>query len=594
VNPRSQTFEAIAASPGIGIVRARVLSWDEMRVVERPLSDAEVEPEVARFLAALAETERELGEIRNCYAVDLGEDSASVLDAQLMLLSDVMVRDATCESIRSQQKNAAFLFKRVLTGASEKLAASASEYFRDRATDFRDLERRVLHHLLARSATSLRDITEPCVIIASDLPPSEAVLMQPDKVLGFVLDSGGRTSHSVIVARSRGIPAVVGAQGISRIARDGDELIIDGNDGLVELNPDEATLERFRKKQLEYHEFEHRLEVTRGQPAVTLDGRRIAVQANIELPEDADGLQARGAEGVGLYRTEFFYLDHASVPTEEAQFEAYRRVAEAVRPDPVVIRTMDVGGDKVASYMGAGSPEENPFRGWRGIRYSLAHEGVFKTQLRAIYRASPHGLLKIMIPMVTRVDEVLRTRELCREVMSELRNEGHPYSPDVQLGIMVETPAAVMIADHLAAHSDFFSIGSNDLLQYTLAVDRGNERASHLYEPLDVAMLRAIRRVVDEGHHRGLQISVCGEMSNDPLACVALVGLGVDCISTSAFALPGIKSILRSISYQDACVWMAEAVRLESAAEVRAMLRRELQGASEILRWGVAGGVERL
>jgi phosphotransferase system enzyme I (PtsI) len=421
------------------------------------------------------------------------------------------------------------------------------------------------------------------------MPPSETVLMQPGKVLGFALEVGGRTSHSVIVARARGIPAVVGVPGVSRTVRDGDLLILDGNEGRLELNPDEATLERYRRKQREYEEFEHRLDDTRGLPAVTRDGRRITVMANIETPDEARDLRARGAEGVGLYRTEFFYLDHAALPSEEAQLAAYRQVAEAVAPDPVVIRTIDVGGDKVASYMGA-TPEENPFRGWRGIRYSLAHEDIFITQLRAVYRASAYGTLNIMIPMVSQVREVRRTRELCERVKAELTREGHPFSPDVPLGIMVETPAAVMMADHLARHADFFSIGTNDLLQYTLAVDRGNERASRLYEPLDVAVLRSIRHTVEVGHQRGIWISVCGEMSNDPLACVALVGLGVDKLSTSPFGLPGIKSILRSISYEEARAWMEEAVQMESAAELRAFLTARLPQASEILGWGVAPG----
>ena len=589
----SATFEGIAASPGIGIGTVRTLSFDELRVPERRLRDDEVEFEVQRFLEALTVAERELGDIRNTYSGELGEEAAQVLDAQLLLLSDIMVRDATCEQIRLEKKNAAFLFKRVLTRARQQLENAPNEYMRERALDFRDVERRVLHQLLARSAGGLRDVRDPIVVVADDLPPSETVLMQPDKVLGFVLSGGGRTSHSVIVARSRGIPAVVGAHGITRMARDGDVLIIDGNEGRAELNPDAATLERYRQKQRDYIEFESRLDVTRNLPAETPDGRRIAVQANIEVPEDARGLEERGAEGVGLYRTEFFYLNHATLPDEDQQFEAYKWVAEAVRPHPVVIRTMDVGGDKVASYMGAGGPEENPFRGWRGIRYSLAHEPVFKTQLRAIYRASAFGKLHIMIPMVTRLDEMSRTRELCGRAMEELRAEGHAFSPEVKLGIMVETPSAVMIADHLAAVSDFFSIGTNDLMQYTLAVDRGNERASYLYEPLEIAMLRSIQRVVEAGHRHGIEISVCGEMSNEPLACVALLGLGVDKISTSPFALPGIKSILRAVSYADAHAWMEQAVNMQTAAQVRDLLQSRLTNVSEILRWGVAAATRK-
>ncbi|MBI5837241.1 MAG: phosphoenolpyruvate--protein phosphotransferase [Candidatus Eisenbacteria bacterium] len=589
MSPRSATFEGVAASPGIAIGTVLTLSWDDMRVPERSIPAESVEAEVQRFEAALLEAGRELGEIRDAYSSEMGEEAAQVLDAQLLLLTDVMVRDATVEDIRREHKNAAFLFKKVLASARHHLENVANEYMRERATDVMDVERRVLHHLLARSAPGLRDLSEPVVLVARDVPPSETVLMRPGQVLGFALESGGRTSHSVIVARSRGIPAVVCVPGICRAVRDGDTLVLDGNEGRLELNPDEATLERYRRKKREFEEFEQRLEATRRLPAVTMDGRRIAVMANIETPDEAGELRARGAEGVGLYRTEFFYLDHASLPSEEDQLRAYRRVAEAVAPDPVVVRTIDVGGDKVASYMGA-TPEENPFRGWRGIRYSLAHEDIFRVQLRAIYRASAFGQLQIMIPMVTQVGEVLRTRELCRQVMEELTREGHAFAADVPLGIMVETPAAVLMADHLARHSDFFSIGSNDLLQFTLAVDRGNERASKLYEPLDVAVLRAIRLTVQAGHRRGFPISVCGEMSNDPLACVALVGLGVDKISTSPFGLPSIKSILRSIAYEEAHEWMEDAVRLESASQVRAFLTERLPQATEILSWGTVPG----
>ncbi len=581
---KSVTLQGVAASPGIGIGEVRVLNFDELRVSDRSVGAAEVGAEVARFEQALTEAARELGEIRACYAEDMGEASALILDAQLLLLSDPVMRESTIKVVRSELRSAAWAFRDVLAGARHHLESSENEYMRDRAADFLDVERRVLHHLLSRSSAGLRDLAGPSVLVAHDLPPSETVLMHPDKVLGFALETGGRTSHSVIVARSRGIPAVVGVHGALREVHDGDMLIVDGNDGVIEVNPDEATLHRYRQKLKDFQEFETRLEQNRDLPAVTLDGRRIQLLANIEVPEEAEGLRRRGAEGVGLFRTEFFYLNHASLPTEEEQYAAYSAVARAMAPDLVVIRTMDVGGDKVTSYMGA-SPEDNPFQGWRGIRYSLAHEDIFKTQLRAIYRASAHGELCIMIPMVTRIEEIERTRELCAEVRQELVGAGIPCSPDIKLGIMVETPAAVMIADHLAGVSDFFSIGTNDLLQYTLAVDRGNERTSHLYEPLDVAMLRSISRVVEEGHKRGIWISVCGEMSNDPLACVALAGLGVDKISTSPFGLPGIKSILRSISCAEARQWMEQALQLQTAAQVRQLLRAHLTQASEILRW---------
>jgi phosphotransferase system enzyme I (PtsI) len=359
-------------------------------------------------------------------------------------------------------------------------------------------------------------------------------------------------------------------KGLTRHARSGDLAIIDGLGGAVVLNPPAALLAEYEQRMGEFREFEGSLITLRDEPAVTVDGRRIELAANLESPADVDRVLERGADSVGLYRTEFFYIDHARMPDEAEQFQAYCQVVERMYPRPVIIRTMDLGGDKVASYLGA-NRESNPFLGWRGIRFSLEHRDVFRTQLRAIYRASRCGKVKLMLPMVTSIDEVRDSRTLARDVVAELIRDGVPHGDEVEFGIMIETPSAVMIADILAREVDFFSVGSNDLIQYTLAADRSNPKTASLYQPLHPAILRSLRNVVDAARAEKIWVGVCGEMAADPLAVVLLVGLGFDELSVSPFLVPEVKTVVRSITYADARAVAEEAVELESAAAVRTL-----------------------
>jgi phosphotransferase system enzyme I (PtsI) len=418
-------------------------------------------------------------------------------------------------------------------------------------------------------------LKSPVVIVAHDLGPSEVAMLPRDKVLAFVLEVGGRTSHGAIVARGRGIPAVMSVKGALLAVKTGDRAAVDGFAGTVEVNPDESSTTTFQRRIERQRLQAGSLQAMLEQPAVTLDGRRIELAANIEQPPDAAEAMNVGADGIGLFRTEFFYLNRVDLPTEQEQYEAYREVTVRMAGRPVIFRSMDLGGDKVASYLGM-THETNPFLGLRGIRLALASPEMFRTQMRAIYRASAHGKIRLMFPMVSSVEELLRTLELRDQVLADLARTGVPHDPQVETGIMIETPSAVWMADALAKHAQFFSIGSNDLIQYTLAMDRDNERLAHLYEPLDPAVLRSIQHTVRAAHAAGRWVGVCGEMAGDPHTAVLLVGLGVDELSVSCYDLPRVKAAIRSVRL-DAVRAVAEAaVACASAAPVRTLVRERI------------------
>jgi phosphotransferase system enzyme I (PtsI) len=413
------------------------------------------------------------------------------------------------------------------------------------------------------------------VIVAHDLGPSEVAMLPRDKVLAFVLEVGGRTSHGAIVARGRGIPAVMSVKGALLAVKTGDRAAVDGFAGTVEVNPDESRTTTFQRRLERLRLQAGSLQAMLEQPAVTLDGRRIELAANIEQPPDAAEAVNVGADGIGLFRTEFFYLNRVDRPSEEEQYGAYRGVTETMAGRPVIFRTMDLGGDKVASYLGL-THETNPFLGLRGIRLALASPEMFRTQIRAIYRASAHGKVRMMFPMVSSVEELLRALELRDQVLVELKRDRVPHDPKVETGIMIETPSAVWMADALAKHAEFFSIGSNDLIQYTLAMDRDNERLAHLYEPLDPAVLRSIRHTVQAAHAAGRWVGVCGEMAGDPHTAALLVGLGVDELSVSCYDLPRVKAAVRSIRADAVSAVAKEALESASAGPVRALVREKI------------------
>jgi len=573
-----RVFSGVAASPGLAIGPVVVLESGDLPVAERSIARRYVATEVDRFLKAIQEVKDHLLELRDNLRKELGEEQSKIFDAHIMILDDEDTVKATLDGIRRQMKNAEFVYSKVVTAFAERLELAELEHLRERAMDIRDVKGRVIRQLTSASDQSfVSSLEKPCILVCRSLVPSDAAQMRSDVVLGIATDLGSRTSHVAIMARSRGIPAVVGIQDISKTARAGETAVVDGNRGVVALCPDKKSLRQFRTRQRKLAEFGRELDTLRDLAAVTRDGRAIELVANIEFPDEVDQALSRGAKGIGLYRTEFFYLSSAHLPNEDEQLEAYRTVAEKMAPYPVTIRTIDLGGDKFASYLGT-PREKNPFFGWRGIRFSLDRQEVFRTQIRAIYRASRKKNVKIMFPMVSRVEELREAKAVCSKVCEELRRDGEEFDAGAEIGVMIETPAAVLIADALARECDFFSIGTNDLIQYTLAVDRGNARIAHLYEPLHPAVLRSVQRVVEAAHEQNIFVSTCGEMAADPISAAVLIGLGVDGLSTSPYVLPEIKTLVRSITFAEAKEIASVCLTLATGNEIDRLVSNKLAG----------------
>ena len=568
-------FSGIAASPGIAVGPVYVLVSEELAVREFPVPADRVDDEMKFFERALDASRRDVTQIRDGIAAELGEHEAAIYDAHLMILSDPELLKAVTLGIREHRRNAGIVFRDYMAAVAARLERVEDEYLRERHSDVLDVERRVLRYLVGGGQRGMADLPHGCLLVAHDIGPSDVAVLDRKRVLGMVTEVGSRTSHSAIVARGRGIAAVVGVRGLLQKVRSGDVGIVDGFRGEVELNPDQETSARYHVRKKRVDSDVQELDALRESPAITLDGRRIELGANIELPGDVETVLEVGADGVGLFRTEFFYLNRAELPSEEEQFLAYREVASRLAPRPVIFRTMDLGGDKVASYLGT-THETNPFLGYRGIRFALHHPEVFRAQLRAIYRASAHGRVRIMFPMISNVSELDRAANLCEEIMAELSRTGVPFDADAEVGMMVETPSAVWEADLMVHRARFFSIGSNDLTQYTLAMDRDNERLAQLYEPLSPAVLRSVRHTVLAGHRAERWVGLCGEMAGDPRTAVLLVGLGVDELSVSCFDLPRVKAAIRSVTKTQACAMAERAMSLSSADAIRELMAETL------------------
>lgn len=542
-------LQGIAASDGIAIAKAYLLTEPDLSFEKRTVEDSE--GEIARLLQSFETAKSEVSAIRDKAAVSLGEEEAQVFDAHLMVLSDPEMIGSMNSNIRDNGVNAESALSDVagmFIGMFE--AMEDNPYMQERAADIRDVTERVLSHLLGVKIPNPSTITEEVIVVAKDLTPSDTAQLNRDYVKGFVTDIGGRTSHSAIMARSLEIPAIVGSKEITQIVKDGDIIILDGLDGDVFINPDEETLAAYKKKAEEFSAMQAEWHKLKNADTVTADGKHIELAANIGTPKDLDGVIANGAEAIGLYRTEFLYMDSSDFPTEDEQFDAYKAVLEGMEGKPVVVRTMDIGGDKELPYLEL-PKEMNPFLGYRAIRICLAEPEMFRTQLRALLRASVYGKLRIMFPMISTLNEFRAAKAMLDEEKANLLADGVEVADDIQVGIMIEIPAAAVLAHQFAKEVDFFSIGTNDLIQYTMAADRMNQQVSYLYQPYNPAILTLIKHVIDASHAEGKWTGMCGEMAGDQTAVPLLVGLGLDEFSMSASSVLKTRSLMKRLDSKE-------------------------------------------
>ncbi len=550
---KSIILRGIPASPGIGIGKAFVLSEEDLSYTRRSIKKENVKKEITRFRQALAKTKTDINQSRDRVLKALGKSHEALIDVHLLILEDALFSKDIEKKISEDRINSEAALVQVLDHVSKTFEKLGDEYFRQRKDDIMDVGRRVMRHLLGHQTLGLSQLTERSILIARDLAPSDTLTLRDELVEAFATDIGGRTSHTAILAQGLEIPAVVGLKEVVSHVKSGDLLIVDGNEGLVIINPTMATLENYRKVREIQHAASRDLEKLRDLPAQTTDGHKVVLASNLETPEEVKPALGHGAEGIGLYRTEFLYLNRSKLPTEEEHYQNYRAVARQMLPYSIIIRTVDLGGDKLAPFGVTGLDNEpNPFLGLRGIRLCLRYPDLFKTQLRAILRASVEGKLKIMYPMITGIEELKQANRILNEVKQELKDKRIPFDPKIETGVMIETPSAAVIADVLAKECDFFSIGTNDLIQYTLAVDRVNENVAPLYNPLHLGVLRLIRGIIEAAHQSNKWVGMCGEMAGDPVMTKVLLGMGLDEFSVPAAAVPKIKHLIRSMRYEDA------------------------------------------
>ncbi|MDZ7277744.1 phosphoenolpyruvate-protein phosphotransferase PtsI [Pantoea eucrina] len=566
-------ISGILASPGIAFGKALLLIEDEIVINRKKITDDQVEQEVQRFLDGRSKAAEQLEAIRIKAGETFGEEKAAIFEGHIMLLEDEELEQEIIDLIKKDRLTADAAAHSVVDGQAKALEELDDEYLKERAADVRDIGKRLLQNILGLHIVDLSAIAEESILVAKDLTPSETAQLNLKKVLGFITDLGGRTSHTSIMARSLELPAIVGTGNVTSTVKNGDFLILDGVNNKIYVNPAEDVLEELKAIQAQYLSEKHELAKLKDLPAITLDGHQVEVCANIGTVRDVAGAERNGAEGVGLYRTEFLFMDRDSLPTEEEQFQAYKAVAEAVGAQAVIVRTMDIGGDKDLPYMNL-PKEENPFLGWRAIRIAMDRKEILHAQLRAILRASAFGKLRIMFPMIISVEEVRTLKGELETLKAQLREEGKAFDETIEVGIMVETPASAVIAHHLAKEVDFFSIGTNDLTQYTLAVDRGNDLISHLYNPMTPSVLGLIKQVIDASHAEGKWTGMCGELAGDERATLLLLGMGLDEFSMSAISIPGIKKIIRNTNFEDAKALAEQALAQPTAEDLMNLVNK--------------------
>ena len=564
-------ISGIPASPGIVFGKALVLKEEKIVLDTQKIKESQIDAEIVRFYEGRSAAVEQLNSIKDRAYASLGEEKAAIFEGHLMILEDEELEEEILDYLRSNKVNAAVAANVIIDQQVAMLSEIDDEYLKERAGDIRDIGNRLIKNILGMHIVDLGEINEEAILVAYDLTPSETAQLNLDKVLGFVTDIGGRTSHTSIMARSLELPAIVGTNNVTELVNTGDFLILDALNNAVYVNPSQDEIQRLKTLQAKLAEEKAELAKLKDLPALTLDGHRVDVVANIGTIRDVEGAERNGAEGVGLYRTEFLFMDRDQLPTEEEQFIAYKEVVEAMNGNLVILRTMDIGGDKELPYLNL-PKEMNPFLGWRAIRIALDRREILNAQLRAVLRASAYGRLAVMFPMIISVEEIRELKSVIEELKVELRNEGKDFDENIQIGVMVETPSAAVNAKFLAKEVDFFSIGTNDLTQYTLAVDRGNELISHLYNPMSPSVLSLIKQVIDASHAEGKWTGMCGELAGDENATILLLGMGLDEFSMSAISVPRIKKLIRNVNYQDAKLLAEKALQQPTAAEIERLV----------------------
>lgn len=579
-NTKYLKLQGIAVSPGVVIGEAYLLDRRRIRHIEKPIKTTNVDLEVARFLEAVETSKKQLIDIKKKIGTttskkDVTQGHLYIIDVHLMFLEDKMLIDNTINTIKEKEINAEWALRLVVNKLQKVFDNIEDVYFRERKSDIVHIAERILRNLVGKAEENIIELDDEIIIVAHDLSAADTAQMSLSKVKGFLTDVGSKTSHTAIMARSLKIPAVVGLENITELINGGDIIIIDGITGTVIINPKPEVIEEYKKKQKEYIDYEKTLFAYKKLPAATKDGRRVILTANIELLDELESTLEYGAEGIGLYRTEFLYMNRKNLPTENEHFETYKALVERISPNPVTIRTLDIGGDKFLSQLEL-AEEMNPAMGLRAIRFCLKEKEIFKTQLRGILRASHYGEIKIMFPMISGVPEIREAKGILEEVKMSLKRDKIPFDENIQTGIMIEIPSAVTIADLLAKEVGFFSIGTNDLIQYTLAIDRVNEHVAYLYEPLHPALLRTIKHVVDTAHSAGIKVGICGEMAGEPEYVLILLALGLDQLSMNSMSIPRVKKLLRSSHYHEAHELLENCFKMSTTYEIEKYVRQEM------------------
>ncbi len=564
--------KGIAVSPGVSIGKCLIIDSEDYRIPRRQIEPSQRMVEIQRARNAFGDAIDELSGLEQAQTQTGGGRIKDIFAVHLRLLRDRSLRRQVTDLIHGESVTAEYAVASVLRRFAARFAEAKDTYISERAADIYDIERRLLRHLLGDKREDLGRLREEVIVVARELSPTQTAGFNKAFVKGIASDAGGRTSHAAIVARSLGIPAVVALEDLTEIVRGGDAVIVDGNRGLVIVDPDAETVEQYEAYSREFIALEHKLDAIREKPAETRDGARITLLGNIEFPDEAEIVLAKGGEGIGLYRTEFLYLNRPTEPSEEEHYSAYAQTVHICRDRPVVIRTVDLGADKYTQRKRF-APEPNPFLGLRSIRFCLQNLAMFKTQLRAILRASVLGPVKVMFPLISGIQELMQAKMILHDVMEDLDEEGIAYNRDMEVGIMVETPSAALTASTLARDCDFFSIGTNDLTQYTLAVDRGNELVSTLYSPADPAVLRLVRTVIQDAYKAQIDLCVCGEMASEPEYIMVLLGLGVRTLSLSAPLIPEVKQIIRCVTLEDCNLLTRKVLGMNSERQISNYLR---------------------